>query len=101
MDREKVAQTMESVVSSFRRQLAGNENSTLVQIGNMMKIGVESLKGSITGTEADKQAIGLFKQYADAFEDALHANDRAVAEKALDDLEKAIRAFRIKSDAVN
>ena len=101
MDREKVARTMEEVVSSYRKQLAQGEDSTLSNIGNLVKMGFESLKSSVSGTEADKHAISMFKRYADAFEDALEKDDRAIAERALDDLEKSVQAFRIRSDAVN
>ena len=101
MDREKVARTMEEVVQSYRKQLAENEDSTFSNIGNLMKMGFESFKSSLAGTDTDKHAITMFKQYADAFEDALKKNDRGVAGKALDDLEKSIQAFRIKSTTVN
>ena len=101
MNREKVAQTMEEVVSSYRKQLAINEESTFSNLGNLMKMGYESLKSSFSGTEMDKHAINMFRQYADSFEDALKNNDRPAAEKALDDFEKSIQAFRIRSDAVN
>ncbi len=101
MDREKVAQTMEDVVLSYRKQLAENQDSTLSNIGNSMKMGFESLKSSLSGTDTDKHMISMFKQYADNFEDALKKNDRVAAGKALDDLDASIRAFRIKSTVVN
>ncbi len=101
MDREKVAQTMDDVIRSYRKQLAENDDSVLSNIGNSMKMGFESFRGSFSGTEADKLAISTFKHYADTFEDELKKHNRASAEKALADLEQSARAFRVTSAAVN
>ncbi|MCC8194165.1 MAG: hypothetical protein LIP28_05930 [Deltaproteobacteria bacterium] len=101
MDREKVAQSMEEVVQSYRKQLAENDDSKMANLGNSMKMGFESLRGMVAGSESDKQSITMFKRYADNFEDALKDGNRAGASRALDDLEKSIQAFRIRSDAIN
>ena len=99
MDREKTAQRMEEVVRSYRQQLAENEDSTFSNMGNSVKMGFESLKGAVSGSEEEKHAISMFKRYADDFEGALKKNDRTTAQKALDDLEKSIQGFRIQGKA--
>ena len=101
MDREKVAQTMEEVVQSYRKQFLENDDSMLSNLGNSMRMGLETMRGVLTGTDEDKHAIAMFKKYADSFEDALKNNNRIIAEKALDDLEKSIQAFRIRSTSIN
>ena len=101
MNREKAARTMEEVVRSYREQFDADEGAPFMNIGNMMKIGFESLWSMVAGTESDKHAIRMFKRYADNFEEALQSDDRFLAERALEDLERSIQAFRIKSDSVN
>ncbi|SBV92552.1 hypothetical protein KL86DPRO_10381 [uncultured delta proteobacterium] len=101
MNREKAARTMEDVVRSYRRQLDADAGEPFTNMGNMMKIGLESIWSMVSGTESDKHAISMFKSYADNFEEALQDDDRFLAERALEDLERSIQAFRVKSDSVN
>jgi len=97
MDREKIAQTMEEVVRSYRGQLAKKDDSLLANIGNAAKMVYETFKTKMVGNEEEKHAIDMFKQYAEAFEDALKDGKFQDASKALDNMEKSIQAFRIKS----
>lgn len=95
MDKQKVIDTLENVVQSFREQLASNNISAVSNISNAAKLGFETLKARISGTEMDEQAIGMFKTYAESFEDALRKHNRDAAMKALDDMEKSIQDLRI------
>lgn len=101
MNREKVARAMEGVVRSYWEQLDADEDALFMNIGNMVRMEFESLRSMVFGTESDKQAISMFKRYADNFEEALQGDDRLLAERALEDFEKSIQAFRIKPDSVN
>lgn len=95
MDKHKVVDTLEGVVQSFRDQFAANDISAVSNIGNAAKLGFETLKAIISGTEMDKQAITMFKTYAENFEDALRKHNRDAAMQALHDMEKSIQGFRV------
>lgn len=97
MDKSSVIETMQDVVHSYREQFIKNDNSTFSNIGNAAKLGYESLKASMAGTDAEKHQIDMFKQYADSFEDALQSGNRMAAQSALDNLEKVIQGFRVSS----
>ena len=97
MNREKFAESLEGIIDSYKEQLEKNEDSTLSNLGNMAKMGYETLKAKLSGTDEDKHVLEMFKTYADDFEDALKRQDKSTAIKALDDMKKTLQGFRINS----
>ena len=88
---------MQEVISSYKKQMMKNDDSTMANIGNSAKMAFETLKSKVSGTDQDKQTIDLFKKSADHLEEALKNNNRAAAETALSEMEKYTNDMRSKS----
>ena len=94
MDKKALIERLESVLQDARKQLNENEHSTMDSIASSVKVGYESLKASVSGSDSVKFGIEKFKEHLDVFEKALKDGDRATAVRTLEAMQSTIDNLR-------